>query len=706
MAGEFGQFKPAERQLSDVTSVQAPVQDTSSATAMSAIAQGISSLGQAAMTAFKIDDQQKQAQLKMDQEAALMEQKRDFEKELLRAKDIADQHGSTSLGFKTFLTMAYDQSNLDPDTKSKMLRDFQGTVLGKSFTELSPEEKGFRKLREEAASAGFFNENSTEEEVEKGLLEFSVAQRQAKADSAELSRINLARAKLGLTRDQQTQIDSEISRKQFNTMANLAANYRTPVKNAIDSIITSLNKGEITSKEAQEILVSKKGALQATVAQMTREVQDKGSVDSLSQPLFDLYDYAINNVDSEDVLEQLKVQNQLMIEKTKFAQLTGDPELVRLIGLSSLVGHNNPTLIASLSPKTAETIKNNGRVRGKPVDITAEDNKAYLDLMAYNIDRVGVLKPNGEPEVRPQELLVQINNTLLGANRYIDPEDPPTQNKQILQWLAQPRVGEYVKDNLGQLTPEARVKLTDTLINNAVNYVYPRAQELTNSLFVEERDPRFKTSKVKKVGGVTEDEVEMVAQGNSVVFRGTSPESQRVADTMNREIAGALTTYFNATANVSADSFTSVFEREKQVVWPSKYGEPTEDGVFVDTETGEEFEVRDGKRVKLGSSRIEREESLSPTGDVTKEGRPVYKNQYGDFVTERTITEEIPELGGVYNVPTVFDGRFLSPDEAINKVIEAGGKDPITGRDLERFSNIEDAVDSARKRSNSLMGED
>ena len=93
------------------------------------------------------------------------------------------------------------------------------------------------------------------------------------------------------------------------------------------------------------------------------------------------------------------------------------------------------------------------------------------------------------------------------------------------------------------------------------------------------------------------------------------------------------------------------------------------------------------------------QEVLSDTGKKTSEGRPVFKNQFGDFVTERTITESIPELNGWFNIPTVFEGKFLTPKEAIQKVIDSGGKDPVTGRKLQRFNEVDEAVDAAETRS-------
>ena len=107
-----------------------------------------------------------------------------------------------------------------------------------------------------------------------------------------------------------------------------------------------------------------------------------------------------------------------------------------------------------------------------------------------------------------------------------------------------------------------------------------------------------------------------------------------------------------------------------------------------------------------GGNFKEEPEILSATGKNTSEGRPVYKNQFGDFVTERTITEYIPELGGVYNIPTVLEGRFLSPPEAIDAVIKTEGKDPVTGRALTRFRSIDSAVKSAEERSGGMLSDE
>lgn len=98
-------------------------------------------------------------------------------------------------------------------------------------------------------------------------------------------------------------------------------------------------------------------------------------------------------------------------------------------------------------------------------------------------------------------------------------------------------------------------------------------------------------------------------------------------------------------------------------------------------------------------------ESLKATGDTTPEGRPVFQNQDGDFVTERSITINDPRInqGRATNIPTVFEGRFLNEQEAIDMVASSGGKDPITGRALQGFDSIDLAVNSAKERSANLL---
>ncbi len=88
----------------------------------------------------------------------------------------------------------------------------------------------------------------------------------------------------------------------------------------------------------------------------------------------------------------------------------------------------------------------------------------------------------------------------------------------------------------------------------------------------------------------------------------------------------------------------------------------------------------------------------------TKEGRPVYQTPEGDYITERTITvtEEGINKGKPTNIPTVYNGRIVSDEEAISIIIETKGVDPITGKKLPSFSTIDEAVKYAESRTEGL----
>lgn len=607
MAFDASKFEVAEMQLSDIESVQAPVQDNSKAAALSAFAGGVSGTTQAAGSVMgAVRDVQAGHQA----EAAVKQQK-DFEKELLRAKGLADVHGAQSVMFNTFLTNSFANSSLDFSTKTKMMKDFQATVLGKSFTKLSPEEKAFKKVREDAVAANYVSEGDTPDEVEAGLAEYQQSVTQARLDTEELATLKMERAKIDLTTDERNLADKKIGEKNYQAIANLASNHRTPTKKKVGDIVAAYTSGSIDRKGAEAQLQAAKGEIGAIISQLSRNVPP-AQVESLAKPLLNLYDVALNNLDSTNLLTEVENGNKLMIAQAQQNQLVADPELAELSALSTLTGHNNAKLAATVTRKSLQFLGQNSKKTnesGKVVDVTevSEDMSTYLGSLTDGVSNLTKVDGNGKPLADIEELTTNIDNVLKGSNRYINAEDRPSQNQKILEWLAEPRVGMFVKDNLANLTPTARLNLVDTLVSNATNYVYPKLQDLVSSEMQAEGQ-RF---------GVSEDDVEMMDIGGQVVFRAktSDPWTRSVADKMNREVGGALSTYFNAMGNVSGEGFSTTFEREKVSLWPSKYGEEPaqegaepeaidysqyEDGPYRDPETGGVMFIRNGTRLKGG----------------------------------------------------------------------------------------------------------
>lgn len=601
----FSQFKPAERSLSDVESVQAPVQRSTS-NSSSAFVDTALALGQVALTGYKIGKDREAASLKFDQEEALVKQKGEFETELLRAKGLADKHGSQSVMFNTFLTKSFDQSQLDFDVKSKMLKDFQGTVLGKSFTTLSPEEKAFNKVVQDAGEGGWYTADSSEQEVEEGTAAMLKANKRVESDNAELATLNLKKAQIGLSVAERNEVDKQFQSKQFEAVANLAANFRTPIKSEVKKIMGDFSTGVTDKKMAKQELLAARGDLVARVATMSRGV-DTARVGPLSAPLLELYDRAITSLDSENPLKELQDANAMITAKTDLNLKLNSPELVRLASVSSLTGHNNPTITAKITEASATFLAKNSDADGKPIDITddGEDTKIYRELISEGISNQNKTKPDGTPVTNPEELLVNMGNILKGGARFFDGDDLPSQNQAFLEWVAQPDVGGYIGENFSQLPAAARQKLSDSLRTNATNFVYPKATDLFNS----------------ELNAEQQEQVEVMQQGDQVVFRSktSDPWIKSVAQKLNREVGGALTTYFNAMANTSNETFSELFTRERAMIWPSKYGdegdtqEPAQEEttktvdysdregqIGVDNKTGNRFVIRNGIPVKIG----------------------------------------------------------------------------------------------------------
>lgn len=85
------------------------------------------------------------------------------------------------------------------------------------------------------------------------------------------------------------------------------------------------------------------------------------------------------------------------------------------------------------------------------------------------------------------------------------------------------------------------------------------------------------------------------------------------------------------------------------------------------------------------------------TGQVTRAGRPVYKTKEGANVSELSIT--VPYKGVWANVPSIHNGKQYSEDE-IQDMLNKGKIKPTSVH-----KSVKEAVDAAKKRSDSLLSE-
>ena len=114
-----------------------------------------------------------------------------------------------------------------------------------------------------------------------------------------------------------------------------------------------------------------------------------------------------------------------------------------------------------------------------------------------------------------------------------------------------------------------------------------------------------------------------------------------------------------------------------------------------------------------------RRRGMPPLGDrvvgTSTDGRPAYLNPDGSLSTERTRTEKHPLLnGGEWtNIPTIFDGRQMGVDEAVDYINANQPEpkslmdmlsvfDPVTGLPLESYKSLDDAIAAAEMKSRAM----
>lgn len=136
--------------------------------------------------------------------------------------------------------------------------------------------------------------------------------------------------------------------------------------------------------------------------------------------------------------------------------------------------------------------------------------------------------------------------------------------------------------------------------------------------------------------------------------------------------------------------------------------------IDANTAPGNDATMNDGKRVtdlKLAKpptadtpAEVVTDQPISYIEGKTPEGRPILKNPDGSISTERsiTITDERVNGGKPTNIPSMFGGTQLTEEAAIQRIVEAGGKDPETGKPVQSFNTIEEAVKAAEQRSQEL----
>lgn len=219
-------------------------------------------------------------------------------------------------------------------------------------------------------------------------------------------------------------------------------------------------------------------------------------------------------------------------------------------------------------------------------------------------------------------------------------------------------------------------------------------------------------------GSMQSPEDEFSAQGQLRVANATASFRDRAQDWLATHPQGNIAA-FREYMRAQVAPVIELANREYGLQQETERKKQTDKGQMVVGKTQQAVADRESKQqaaAELERRKQERETQLKsqrdlfnsnfrPSGKKTSEGREILVSPTGAIATEQTITiHGVPEInnGGITNIPTIFNGKKYSDEEAIDIVARAKGKDPDTGKPLKRYYSIKDAEIAARERSNRL----
>ena len=75
------------------------------------------------------------------------------------------------------------------------------------------------------------------------------------------------------------------------------------------------------------------------------------------------------------------------------------------------------------------------------------------------------------------------------------------------------------------------------------------------------------------------------------------------------------------------------------------------------------------------------------------DGRPIVETEGGGYSTHRMGQFSFDEPPQFFNIPTMYGGKQVSEDEAVQIFLRNKGKDPDTGLALQPYGTLEEAED-------------
>lgn len=574
MPGNFSQYGVEERRYSDVEAVQAPVEDTSAATAMSGIANGISAFAQGVGDYLSYDKAQKKA------EAAALENeysnRYDYAIDKMSAAiDSGEMTSSQARAFlvktkRELISMGASADKLN-ESEAKSLK----TLTGKVLAEGTAEEASQKQFEKDFNASPYNDPEAGEDEQEINKARFRTARSKSIARQEEIDELNLVIKRNEKNASVRKEAEAQLREVVKGELNDVLRDQPTIIKNEVAGIRKAYQQevfelGEAKAKSnfvqrleryrnAQASVIERK----ASQVEGSFPLQHKVAVDNLNKMVDTEIKYvgdAEANKFRKEALETSKLTTQALLSEDVEVQVAG--ALSDLLGPSVLVGTGIATNAAKSATKTVTSL-----LKDTPQIIEgSEDAESYdTHILAPNLQlyKQGRLEDSSALRKQVSQILKYSANELTGGADL-------KAKSLVVNRIAHPDFGVFVKGE----------KLTGDDISNAAVALGEYQREVSGifqnfideqlgNLSDEEKFKERKRGKFSPSGPVTIDDFDLVFRGGRVMVAGKTPVANTVAKDINSRVSKKLTNVVMANAHLEGTSYEAVASRWIPELWPS-----------------------------------------------------------------------------------------------------------------------------------------
>jgi len=506
--------KQQERQYDDTLQVQQGVINNSKAMETQAITSGIQGLAGAVDTGVDIWQTEQKQQQAQASNSALNSYGNWLEKEVQMKEQGIDAKVIDAERVKLEQQLMVDGAGRDD--LLKLRKQFEGTSLGKSLTEKTPEEKAYEKDAEEAASLNM-------------SVDTLRARQRTLSDFAADTAAGTENAVASMTRYNQVSFDA--------------------IKSQTNSIIMDFQNDQDRAV-AEQRLRELQANIQREAAGWTSGTDiSPAQAEAIIKPNLKYVNYILEDLTAEGFADKSANMLKIVENQNKLQLYQNDPELISYESMSELAKHT-PGLQASLAKAYLSTFESiiAGSKEGSPkqLDSMLVTSTPASKEVLNTVEKI-VTDPDAPQETK-QELsagVVKGIATQLGEN--LDLSD----SKSTMEFVASEAGKELYKNK--DSYPEY-----DEYVTKVKNHSLSALQKM------EARLEEIGSDVSGGQGGGTGNLGMSLTKGGVVVFSGNSPAASRKAARVNKEMSKAATVFVTALANAQGitvqESFDEMFQ--------------------------------------------------------------------------------------------------------------------------------------------------